>query len=144
LKLQACLADPDVDESTDVSSDEIGVRNVRKLVIKTGPVFRPYFWSFPDDFPLTSDLSGWNHRQVAGLPKLRQSPFSVRIFGPILAVSALLYHYAALRGFRRTRCHEDYRNIKIPYTYGKVICPIILIPTLVLHKCAPMMHRNTG
>ena len=25
-----------------------------------------------------------------------------------------------IRGFRHTRCHEDYRNIKVPYTYGKV------------------------
>ena len=26
-----------------------------------------------------------------------------------------------IRGFRHTRCHEDYRNIKVPYTYGKVL-----------------------
>jgi hypothetical protein len=77
--------------------------------------------------------------RVFGLPVITARDENSRL----LTISARMYHCADLRGFRHTRCREDHRNIKVPYTYGRVIYPIILTPTLVLHKCAPMMHRKT-
>jgi hypothetical protein len=54
----------------------------------------------------------------------------------ILAVLALLYHYAALRGFRHARCHEDHRNIKVPYTYGEVLLAYSVVngKTIIINK----------